>query len=295
MATGKIMKALSGFYYVQAGDELYQCRGRGNFRNRGIKPLVGDTVEFEAANRTDGYILDVARRKNELIRPPIANVDQALLVFSAQEPGFSAALLDRFLVHIESNRIEPLIIISKMDLVDETLVETIKQYQSVYEKIGYTVLLTTTLDETSAQQLLPFIKDQISVIAGQSGVGKSSLLNVLDADLKIETNEISNHLGRGKHTTRHVELIQVGEGLIADTPGFSSLDFAQMEGEELSEYFPEMLERLAQCKFRGCTHTSEPKCAVKDAVEQGEIAASRYEHYQQFLEEILTQKRRYDR
>ncbi|KGA97740.1 GTPase A [Alkalihalobacillus alcalophilus ATCC 27647 = CGMCC 1.3604] len=295
MATGKIMKALSGFYYVQAGDELIQCRGRGNFRNRGIKPLVGDTVEYEAENKTDGYILDIAERKNELIRPPIANVDQALLVFSALEPDFSPALLDRFLVHIESNQIEPLIIISKMDLLTEEQMGNISQYQAVYQQLGYRVILTTTNEEDSIEKLLPFIEERISVVAGQSGVGKSSLLNVLKPELDIETNQISTHLGRGKHTTRHVELIPVGQGLIADTPGFSSLDFTQIEAGDLSEYFPEMLARLNQCKFRGCTHTSEPKCAVKEAVDKGDISEQRYQHYLQFLEEINSQKRRYDK
>ncbi|WP_413380054.1 ribosome small subunit-dependent GTPase A [Alkalihalobacillus sp. 1P02AB] len=295
MATGKIMKALSGFYYVQADGELIQCRGRGNFRNRGIKPLVGDTVEYEAENKTDGYILDVAERKNELIRPPIANVDQALLVFSALEPDFSPALLDRFLVHIESNQIEPLIIISKIDLLTEEQMDKISQYQAVYQQLGYQVILTTTNEEDSIEKLLPFIEQRISVVAGQSGVGKSSLLNVLKPELDIETNQISTHLGRGKHTTRHVELIPVGQGLIADTPGFSSLDFVQIEAEDLSEYFPEMLARLNQCKFRGCTHTSEPKCAVKEAIDKGDISEQRYQHYLQFLEEINSQKRRYDK
>jgi ribosome biogenesis GTPase len=293
MATGMIVKALSGFYYVHNEEGLFQCRGRGNFRNRNIKPLVGDEVEFEAENRTDGYILDVFERKNELVRPPISNVDQALLVFSALEPGFSTLLLDRFLVHIEANDIQPMIIISKTDLLNEKQRLEIQKHKQDYQKIGYHVLLTSTVDEGGIKEIFPYLEKKISVIAGQSGVGKSSLLNSLKPTLDIETNAISTHLGRGKHTTRHVELLSVGGGLIADTPGFSSLEFNGMEAEDLSLYFPEMAERTPSCKFRGCTHTSEPHCAVKQGLEDEEIIGYRYKHYQQFLDEIKKQKRRY--
>ncbi|GAE33905.1 ribosome small subunit-dependent GTPase A [Halalkalibacter akibai] len=294
MATGMIVKALSGFYYVQTEDGIFQCRGRGNFRKRQIKPLVGDEVEFEAENRTDGYILDVFERKNELIRPPIANVDQALLVFSALEPDFSPLLLDRFLVHIEANGLEAIIIISKVDLLGSSIPIDILKYKEQYEKIGYTVLLTSTLQKDGIDQIIPYLDGKVSVVAGQSGVGKSSLLNSLKPELNIETNEISSHLGRGKHTTRHVELLRIGNGLVADTPGFSSLDFIDLETEDLSGCFPEMERLSADCKFRGCTHTSEPKCAVKAALEKEEIGESRMKHYLQFLEEIKNQKRRYD-
>ncbi|TWI55114.1 ribosome small subunit-dependent GTPase A [Halalkalibacter nanhaiisediminis] len=296
MATGMIVKALSGFYYVHNEEGLFQCRGRGNFRKRQIKPLVGDHVEFEAENRTDGYILDVFKRKNELIRPPIANVDQAILVFSAQEPDFSTLLLDRFLVHIEANEIVPIIIISKIDLLDEVSRKEIEEYKQLYEKVGYAVLLTSTIDDDDGiDHLIPYLAGKVSVVAGQSGVGKSSLLNHLKPDLAIETNEISTHLGRGKHTTRHVELLKISDGLVADTPGFSSLDFINIEAEDLSDYFPEMAEKASACKFRVCTHTSEPGCAVKQALDEGEINHGRFEHYEQFLEEIKNQKRRYDR
>ncbi|WP_332630711.1 ribosome small subunit-dependent GTPase A [Halalkalibacter flavus] len=294
MATGMIVKALSGFYYVQSEDGVFQCRGRGNFRKRQIKPLVGDQVEFEAENVTDGYILDVFERKNELVRPPIANVDQALLVFSALEPDFSPLLLDRFLVHIEANNLIPVIIISKVDLLDDSSLTRIEAFKKEYEEIGYTVLLTSTLHNNGIDKILPYLNGRVSVVAGQSGVGKSSLLNSLKPELNIETNEISSHLGRGKHTTRHVELLSIGDGLVADTPGFSSLDFIDLEADDLSNCFPEMEERAANCKFRGCTHTSEPKCAVKAAYDQGEISSTRMKHYLQFLDEIKSQKRRYD-
>lgn len=293
MPEGKIVKALSGFYYVLSEGRLTQCRGRGVFRKNKITPLVGDYVVFQAENEQEGYVLEILNRKNELVRPPIANVDQAILVFSVVEPDFSTLLLDRFLVLIESKDIFPVICISKMDLADEKTRKKVEKYAEDYRAIGYDVLFTSTKDTTGLSNLLPFIENQISVIAGQSGVGKSSLLNYIRPDLDLKTNDISTHLGRGKHTTRHVELVSIGGGLVADTPGFSSLDFNEIEAEELSYCFPEMKERSADCKFRGCTHTSEPKCAVKEAVDSGKIAGYRYEHYLSFLEEIRERKPRY--
>ncbi|PLR69707.1 MULTISPECIES: ribosome small subunit-dependent GTPase A [Bacillaceae] len=294
MPKGKIIKALSGFYYCLDGDRTIQCRGRGVFRKNKVTPLVGDEVVYEYENEREGTILEVFERKNELVRPPIANVDQAILVFSALEPDFSTVLLDRFLVLIESKDIEPIICISKTDLIeDEKQKNEIVQFAEDYRKIGYEVRLTSTLDSVGITELLPLLNDRISVFAGQSGVGKSSLLNVLRPELELKTSGISSHLGRGKHTTRHVELIPVGSGLVADTPGFSSLEFMSIEAEELSYCFPEMKERSDQCKFRACTHVSEPKCAIKTAVEQGEIPKYRYEHYLSFIEEIKDRKPRY--
>lgn len=293
MPKGLIVKALSGFYYVQDQDLYIQCRGRGLFRKQKQKPLVGDQVVYEAENETDGYIMELLERKNELIRPPIANVDQALLVFSALEPDFSPHLLDRFLVHIEAANIEPVIIISKVDLLDSDQLETIQKYVKDYEQIGYRVRLTSHTSEAGIQWLLPDLQDRISVVAGQSGVGKSSLLNALKPNLNIETDQISTHLGRGKHTTRHVELLPIGSGLVADTPGFSAVEFTTIEAEDLALYFPEMAEQIPNCKFRGCLHTSEPGCAVKAEIDQGSIQSYRYDHYLSFLEEIQQRKRRY--
>lgn len=294
MPTGKIIKALSGFYYVQTAEkQIFQCRGRGVFRKNKITPLVGDEVVFQAEHEDEGYILEVKARKNELIRPPIANVDQAILVFSAVEPDFSPALLDRFLVLVEFNRIRPIICITKMDLVNEDEGEKIHQYKKDYEQAGYTVLLTSSETETGFEQLIPLLEGEISVFAGQSGVGKSSLLNVIRPDLNLKTDDISTHLGRGKHTTRHVELIKLGEGLVADTPGFSSLEFTDVEVDDLSFCFPELERASEQCKFRGCQHVQEPKCAVKTAVEDGEIPLYRYENYKLFLQEIKERKPRY--
>ncbi|MDR7074519.1 ribosome small subunit-dependent GTPase A [Fictibacillus barbaricus] len=294
MTEGRIVKALAGFYYVMDQDQIFQCRGRGNFRKRKVNPLVGDWVEYESSNKTDGYIMDVKERKNELVRPPIANVDQAILVFSAVQPDFSPLLLDRFLVHIEANDILPVICVSKMDLVEETSeYEKIQMYIEKYRDLGYEVIPTSTKTDDSLEMFYPLFKDKLTVFAGQSGVGKSSLLNAINPELMLETNEISSHLGRGKHTTRHVELILFGNGLVADTPGFSSLDFLNIEAEDLSKFFPEMNERRGDCKFRGCSHTSEPKCAIRAGVESGEIPDFRYEHYVSFLQEIKDQKRRY--
>jgi ribosome biogenesis GTPase len=291
MPKGTIIKALSGYYYVMNEDGIFQCRGRGNFRKRKLTPLVGDEVEFQAENRTDGYVLSIQERKNQLVRPPVANVDQALLIFSVQRPTFSSLLLDRFLIHIEANDILPIICVSKFDLASspDELTETL----DVYRRIGYTVIESSSINERGLEEVRQLFEDKVTVIAGQSGVGKSTLLNALNPELKLDTDEISDHLGRGKHTTRHVELIPFGEGLVADTPGFSSLDFIDIEANELTLYFPEMRELMPDCKFRGCTHTSEPKCAVKWALENGEIAQFRYKHYEQFLQEIKDQKRRY--
>ncbi|WP_226578615.1 ribosome small subunit-dependent GTPase A [Halobacillus litoralis] len=293
MALGKIIKSLSGFYYVYSDGEVYQCRGRGNFRKRKISPLVGDLVEFKADNLEEGYILSIEDRKNELVRPPIANVDQALIVTSAVHPDFNALLLDRFLVLVEEKRIEPFIVISKMDQVDDERRKAMEAYKDQYEKIGYSVILSSVNDSESMDLIQSHLADRTTVIAGQSGVGKSSMLNSIDPRLSIDTDEISESLGRGKHTTRHVELYEISDGLVADTPGFSSLEFGELEQEQLPECFPEFVEVQNDCKFRGCLHHKEPKCAVKKAVEDGEIAKKRYDHYLQFLNEIQTRKPRY--
>ena len=293
MPEGKIIKALSGFYYVLGDEGIIQCRGRGIFRKNKVTPLVGDEVVYQAENDREGYVLEVKERKNELVRPPIANVDKAILVFSAVEPDFSTTLLDRFLVLIEYNRITPIIVITKMDLTKDNEQVKLEEYVSNYRKVGYTVIKTSSETERGIEELLPYLEGDISVFAGQSGVGKSSLLNALRPDLELKTDEISSHLGRGKHTTRHVELIKIGNGLVADTPGFSSLEFTGIEAEELAFCFKEIHHVGEQCKFRGCLHVTEPKCAVKVAIEAGEIPEYRYKHYKDFLQEIKDRKPRY--
>ncbi|MEW6977751.1 MULTISPECIES: ribosome small subunit-dependent GTPase A [Bacillus] len=298
MPEGKIIKALSGFYYVldesEESGKVIQCRARGIFRKNKITPLVGDYVVYQADNDKEGYLLEVKERTNELVRPPISNVDQAVLVFSAIEPTFSTSLLDRFLVLVEANHIEPIICITKIDLLKtEQERKTIQAYAEDYRQIGYDVHLTSTIERDGIEKLTPHFHHKITVFAGQSGVGKSSLLNAMSPDLALKTNDISSHLGRGKHTTRHVELIRTAEGLIADTPGFSSLEFTGIEAEDLGLYFLEIRERSADCKFRGCQHVKEPGCAVKDAVEHEQIREYRYQHYLEFLTEIKDRKPRY--
>lgn len=294
MPQGKIIKALSGFYYVLGDEGTVQCRGRGVFRKNKITPLVGDEVVYQAENITDGYIMEVKERKNELVRPPIANVDQAILVFSAVEPDFSTTLLDRFLVLVEYNQIRPLICITKVDLLEQEELKRLEQYADDYRNAGYEVIFTSSETAAGIEDLSPFLDGKISVFAGQSGVGKSSLLNALRPELELKTSGISQHLGRGKHTTRHVELIKIGSsGLVADTPGFSSLEFSEIEPAELNYCFPDFARISEDCKFRECLHVSEPKCAVKAAVEEGKIPEYRYQHYKDFLQEIKDRKPRY--
>ncbi len=280
---GQIRKALSGFYYVYSEGKLYQTRARGNFRKLKISPLVGDEVVFESTNQTDGYILEMLPRKNELVRPAVANVDQAVIVTSLVEPNFSYNLLDRFLVTLAHQSIEPIIYLTKVDLFDEE--KKIDEIEHIYESIGYKIIVAKETSE-AIDELEGLFSDKLTVFMGQSGAGKSTLLNQILPELQLKTGEISDALGRGKHTTRHVELLEIASGLVADTPGFSAIDFLSIEAVELPREFPEFVARLDQCRFRECQHLNEPDCAIKAAVESGEIAQSRYDNYQQFMSEI---------
>ena len=287
---GQLKKALSGFYYIQHEGNLYQTRARGNFRKRKVKPLVGDFVEFESTSLTDGYLLEIFPRKNELVRPPVANVDQVIVVASLVEPDFSYHLLDRFLVSLEQKQIEPVIYLSKVDLLgDTTLLEEIK---ATYRLAGYRVIIG---DEDGLNQVKALLKNRLTVLAGQSGAGKSTLLNQLVPGLALETGEISEALNRGKHTTRHVELIDVAKGLVADTPGFSSIDFFDLEITDLPKMFPEFVVLQDACRFRECSHTHEPDCAVKEALAEGKIAQIRYDNYLLFLQELKNQRPTYQK
>ena len=299
MQEGQITKALSGFYYItDENNVVYQTRARGVFRKEGITPLVGDYVNFESENLDEGTLVEVKQRKNELTRPPIANVDIGVIVSSVIGPNFSAQLLDRFLVMLEYKNIHPIIYISKLDMVDEKAEKEIEQYKVIYEKIGYPFI---TLNVTEVENLkeeirkifADYFEDKLVVFIGQSGAGKSTLLNYLNPEFDLITAETSKSLGRGKHTTRHVELLPLLGGLFADTPGFSALNFSEIEKEKLSNCFPEMKKLSTNCKFRGCLHQNEPKCAVKDAVKTGDVASSRYENYLQILTEIQNRKPMY--
>ena len=280
---GQIRKALSGFYYVYSEGKLYQTRARGNFRKLKISPLVGDEVVFESTNQTDGYILEMLPRKNELVRPAVANVDQAVIVTSLVEPNFSYNLLDRFLVTLAHQSIEPIIYLTKVDIFDEE--EKIDEIEHIYGSIGYKVIVAKETSE-AIDELEALFSEKLTVFMGQSGAGKSTLLNQILPELQLKTGEISDALGRGRHTTRHVELLEIAGGLVADTPGFSAIDFLSIEAVELPREFPEFVARLAQCRFSECQHLNEPDCAIKAAVESGEIAQSRYDNYQQFMSEI---------
>ncbi|MGL4623985.1 MAG: ribosome small subunit-dependent GTPase A [Culicoidibacterales bacterium] len=295
MATGLIIKALSGFYYVlddQTGATI-ECRARGKFRQQAIKPLVGDHVEYEAEHTKEGYVLGVNARHNALVRPPIANVDQAFIVMSTVIPDFSTHLVDKFILLAQYHDIQPVICVTKMDIIREQERQALLAIFAQYRQLGYEVI-ELGLDQPEAyQQLAPFIANEVSVLAGQSGAGKSTLLNQLNSAFELQTGEVSKSLGRGRHTTRHVELLHVCQGFVADTPGFSQLELTEFQAEDVTQAFGNFSEYSSQCKFRGCSHLNEPKCAVKAAVAAAEIPEWHYEHYVSFMEEVRQQKPRY--
>ncbi|PZD93254.1 ribosome small subunit-dependent GTPase A [Paenibacillus sambharensis] len=305
--TGTIVKALSGYYYVvpdgqrDVEDSMIQCRARGVFKKKGLNPLVGDRVVYVMTDNGEGTVSELLPRQSELIRPPVANVELAVLVFALTEPSLNLQLLDKFLAHIEHAGIEAVLCLSKRDLADNSdtkeakeALEAMEAVQRIYPPIGYDILVTSSRSGDGTEALRERMRGRVAVFCGQSGVGKSSLLNALVPGLELETNAISAKLGRGKHTTRHVELIRVEENtFIADTPGFSQLDFQELGIEELGSCFREFRELSSDCKFRGCTHVHEPECAVREALEAGRVAASRYDNYLQFLAELKEKKRRY--
>lgn len=289
MKKGIIQQSLSGFYDVLAAGKIYRTRGRGNFRKRKIKPIVGDQVEFE-----DGYLLKVLPRRNSLVRPPVANVDAAVIVTAAAQPAFSPNLLDRQLIALELQGITPVIYFSKTDLLDEDQYRQLAEVADGYRQAGYQVFCAR--QPFGSQQLSALqagLNGKIVTMMGQTGAGKSTLLNHLAPGLNLATGEISQALKRGRHTTRKVSLLNINGALIADTPGFSSYETFEMTVEELPKLFPEMRRLAPQCKFRGCLHLKEPHCAVKDAVENGIIMKSRYDDYLQFHELIASQKPNY--
>lgn len=294
MKTGIIQQSLSGFYDVIADEKIYRTRARGNFRQRKIKPVVGDHVEFSAENQQEGYLLKILPRRNQLVRPPVANVDMAVVVTSAKEPAFSANLLDRQLIALEAQDVTPLIYFSKTDLLTDDEYQQLLPTIEGYLKIGYHVYAAREpFNPNQLVSLMEELKGNIVTMMGQTGAGKSTLLNHLAPQLKLATGEISQALQRGRHTTRKVSLLDVNGALIADTPGFSSYETFDMTVNDLPHLFPEMAKNSADCKFRGCLHIKEPQCAVKEAVNNGIIMKSRYDDYLQFHELIANQKPNY--
>ena len=271
--TGKIIKNISNDYTINSNGKLYICKPRGKFRNDNIIPLVGDIVEFDENNN---YITYIKPRKNVLIRPSIANIDSAIIVTSVKKPDLDTYLLDKNLTIISYNNIEPIIYFTKLDLLNKEELIDIENIMNYYQKIGYLVS-TTPVD------LLNKIKNKTVVMTGQSGAGKSTLLNKINPELKLNTNEISLALGRGKHTTRHTELFEIDNTLIADTPGFSKIDFHNMTKIDIRDNMKEMFNNLEYCKYDDCMHLKEDKCYIKQMVSNGEILESRYKNYQMFL------------
>jgi ribosome biogenesis GTPase len=275
LKNGRIIKLTGGLYTVMNTEDgsTQNVKARGLFRHTNESPKVGDFVTYD-----DDFIRTIEERENSLLRPPIANVDQAILIQSAKKPDFQFTLLDQFLLLIEHEDILPVIVINKIDLLSEKELMKLREDMTYYQHY-YEVYYVSAKEGIGLDVLPKVFEEKVSVFAGQTGAGKSSLLNALDASLDLETNEISKALGRGKHTTRHTELIPLFGGLIADTPGFSKLDFSHIGEDEVAHCFVDFFERSSACKFRECKHINEPKCAVKDGVEKGEILPARYDDY----------------
>jgi len=287
LVQGIVVKAYSGYYYVHDGRDEWECSLRGRFRLEKQQVLVGDRVELAARHGRVGVIVKVLPRRTVLLRPPVANVDQAVIIFSVQQPAPNSVLLDRLLITASMNRVEPLICFNKIDLAAGGSMELVARYQAVYR-----VVLTSAVTGAGLDRLRGLLRRKVSVFAGPSGVGKSTILNAILPGLKLKTGEVSEKLKRGKHTTRHVELIALPEGgLVADTPGFSNLELPDIKPADLARYFPEMENYLGKCHFTGCLHDREPACAVKEAVESGELEESRYRQYLEFLQELKSRRR----
>ncbi len=290
---GKIIKGIAGFYYVHAPETnmIYECKAKGIFRNQKIKPLVGDDVEIDTEDQPagKGTITLILPRNNELIRPAVANVDQAMVIFAAAEPDPNLNLLDRFLIMMQKQRVNAIVCFNKMDIVSK---DEISLLRDTYRLCGYEVVFTSMLQREGTAMLCDKIKGKTTVLAGPSGVGKSTFINLIQPEAKMETGNISEKIKRGKHTTRHSELIYVEEGTyLMDTPGFSSLYIDEIETEELKDYFVEFREFEPECRFIGCNHKNEPGCAVKAALTEHRISRLRYENYVMLYEELKNQKR----
>lgn len=285
MINGRLMKGIGGFYYVETADGVFECKARGIFRKKKITPLVGDYVSITVNENAENTIDEISERKNSLIRPPLANLDQLFVVSSVIEPKFNVSVVDRIIAVAEYKNIESVIVITKIDLDS-----SYEKYYNIYTKAGFKVILCDNIKGAGAELIRSLLKDKTSAFTGNTGVGKSSLLNAIDTGLSLETGETSRKLGRGRHTTRHCELYRVAGGYVADTPGFSSLDFERGEKimkEDLPYCFREFLPYLEKCKFQNnCSHINDKGCAVVQAVKNGEISADRHNSYTELYNEV---------
>ena len=283
MKEGLVSKGIGGFYYVQCGDVLHACRARGKFRKDKISPYAGDRVRIEVDANDEGYVQEILPRKNFLVRPPLANLDKLFVVSSVCDPQPSTLIIDKTIAAAELKGIEPVLVFTKTDLSDTT------ELKDIYGSIGIRCYFVSAADGVGVDDLRPELTGCISAFTGNSGVGKSTLLNLLVPELELATGETSKKLGRGRHTTRHVELYPVEGGYVADTPGFSTMDIERYElfrKEELPEGFREFAPYLGECKFTSCSHTCEKGCAVLKAVEEGEISRSRIDSYIAMYNEV---------
>ena len=290
---GKIIKGIAGFYYIYAEDgNVYECKAKGIFRKDNFKPLVGDNVEITVLDEEEkeGSVTSILPRRNSLIRPAVANVDQAFLIFAMEKPKPNFLLLDRFLMMMKQQEIPAVICFNKKDVGEK---EEMEKLYEIYTGCGYRVVLSSTYEGEGMDEIHEILKGKTTVVAGPSGVGKSSITNCMQGEVQMETGEISKKLKRGKHTTRHSQVIPVEKNtFLVDTPGFSSLYLTDMKEEELRDYFPEFVMYEPQCRFQGCMHIHEPGCAVKKALSEGKISQQRYDNYLALYEE-LKEKRRY--
>lgn len=286
MIDGIIIRGVGGNYYVDTGESVVECRARGLFRLKNIKPLVGDKVliRLTEEDENQGYIEEIKERTNEMVRPPVANAEQLVIFFAVTNPEPSFLLLDKLLIAAETNNLKPVICFNKCDLADEELK---KEYENIFVNTDYKVVFTSKHDESSLIDLKNILKDKLSVFSGPSGVGKSSIMNAVQPDFQLKTGEISDKLKRGKHTTRHAEIYKLDfGGYVVDTPGFSSFELEGIGEFELKEYYPEIKKYDSGCRFADCLHHKEPDCVIKDAVNDGLISQTRYNNYVRLLVEI---------
>ncbi|WP_029453292.1 ribosome small subunit-dependent GTPase A [Clostridium algidicarnis] len=285
---GIITKGIGGFYYIDTVDEVFECKARGKFRHDELTPMVGDKVEITVENGK-GVIEKIYKRNSELTRPMVSNVSQAFIVFAIKDPDLNIELLNRFILLCEYNNIKPIICINKIDLCEK---EEYLYIKDIFKDLGYELLFIKATEEDNLEPLKKMLKDNVTVLCGPSGSGKSTILNSLIGNYKMETGEVSKKIGRGKHTTRHSELIQIEQGFLLDTPGFSTLDVDIMPKEELQYLFPEF-SFYRQCKFNSCLHNKEPGCKVKEALDKGNISRVRYDFYIKTLEEIMGRRKKW--